>query len=263
MQGFQQQIMMDEGGGLPYTTNLLWQFDANNNANLYDATSGGSNPANGGTVARWEAENDTAIKFVNASASEQPTWNTGGLNGKSYVAFDGSNDTLQLQTWDSSYAPTFFTVFLVVSNYSDGDSYPTFFSVGSGSSEGLNMYYINSTNNAEASYGSWTTNEVTETNGSFTDGSSNIYRFRGGINSFLYNNEIKINNDSVFTGSSPVSNEFGTRNRAIFGAMISGSTGELYDADCRLYEVLYYSERVSDANCTLIQDYLNDKYSVY
>lgn len=257
-------MMMSVDGGLPYTTNLLWQFDANNNSNLYDATSGGSNPSNGGTVARWEAENDTAIKFVNSAASEQPTWNTGGLNGKSYVAFDGSNDTLQIQTWDSSYAPNRFTVFLVVSNYSDSDSYPTFFSVGSGSSEGLNMYYLNSTNDAEASYGSWVTNEVTETNGSFTDGSSNIYRFRGGVDSFLNpNNEIKINNDSVFTGTAPASDEFGTRNRAIFGAMISGSTGELYDADCRLYEVLYYSERVDDANCTLIQDYLNDKYSVY
>ena len=252
--------MMDNDG-LPYKSNLIWHFDASNNANLYDATSGGSNPSSNGTVARWEAENDTAIKFINASASEQPTWNTGGINGKSYVEFDGSNDTLQLQTWNSSYAPTEFTVFLVVSNYSQSDSYPTFYSVGSGASNGLNMYYVNSSNNAEAAYGSWSGNEVTETNNSFTDGSSNIYRFRGGAGAV--NNEIKINNDSVFTGTAPGTDRFGTTNRAIFGAMVSGSTGEARDADCRLYEIIYYGERVSDANCTLIQDYLNDKYTIY
>ncbi len=254
-------MMMNVDGGLPYTTNLLWHFDASENTNIYTTTGGTSNPSNGGTVARWDAENDNTIRFQNTTASEQPTWNTGGINGKSYIAFDGSNDTLQLLQWYSSYAPNSFTVFLVVSNYSDSSSYPTFFSVGSGNSEGLNMYYINSTNNGEASYGSWISNEVTETNNSFTDGSSNIYRFRGGAGAV--NNEIKINNDSVFTGTAPTSNEFGTRDRAIFGAMVSGNNGEQYDADCRLYEVLYYSERVSEANCTLIQDYLNDKYSVY
>lgn len=257
-------MMMNVQGGLPYTTNLLWHFDASENTNIYTSTGGTTNPVNGGTVARWDAENDNTIRFQNTTASEQPTWNTGGLNGKSYIAFDGSNDTLQLLQWDSSYAPNRFTVFLVVSNYSDSDSYPTFFSVGSGSGAGLNMYYINSTNNGEASYGSWISNEVTETNNSFSDGSSNIYRFRGGVDSFLNpDNEIKINNDSAFTGTAPTSNSFGSQNRAIFGAMISGSTGELYDADCRIYEVIYYSERVSAANCTLIQEYLNDKYNVY
>lgn len=257
-------MMMNVDGGLPYTTNLLWHFDASENTNIYTTIGGTTNPSNGGTVARWDAENDNTIRFQNTTASEQPTWNTGGINGKSYIAFDGSNDTLQLLTWDSSYAPSAFTVFLVVSNYSDSDSYPTFFSVGSGNSEGLNMYYINSTNNGEASYGSWITNEVTETNNSFTDGSTNIYRFRGGNTSFLNpNNEIKINNDSVFTGTEPTSNSFGTQNRAIFGAMISGSSSEAYNADCRIYEVIYYGERVSAVNCLLIQEYLNDKYTVY
>lgn len=67
----------------------LW-LDASDGASLYDETSGGSVVTAGGLVARWQDKSANARHFT-ASGSARPTLTASGLNGKSVVTFDGSD----------------------------------------------------------------------------------------------------------------------------------------------------------------------------
>ncbi len=62
----------------------LW-LDANDSTTLFDATSGGSTPANGGTVRRWEDKSANARHVT--EATNAPTRQTGVQNSRDVVRF--------------------------------------------------------------------------------------------------------------------------------------------------------------------------------
>jgi len=62
----------------------LW-LDANDSSTLFDATSGGSTPSNGGTVRRWE-DKSTNGRHV-TEATNAPTRQTGVQNSRDVVRF--------------------------------------------------------------------------------------------------------------------------------------------------------------------------------
>jgi hypothetical protein len=71
----------------------LW-LDAADTATLFDATSGGSLPANNGGVARWVDKGPNAFAFTQGTANNRPQRKTQQLNGLDGIYFDGSNDCL-------------------------------------------------------------------------------------------------------------------------------------------------------------------------
>lgn len=78
--------------------NLTLWLDASDSGTLFDATSGGSLPANNGAVARWVDKGPSAFAFTQGTSNNRPVRVTGDKNGLDGVKFDGSNDSLYAQS---------------------------------------------------------------------------------------------------------------------------------------------------------------------
>jgi hypothetical protein len=74
-------------------TTALW-LDASDASTLFDATTGGSAPADGGGVARWEDKSGNGYHATQGTSGNQPTRETTELNGLDVVRFNGSSDTM-------------------------------------------------------------------------------------------------------------------------------------------------------------------------
>lgn len=74
--------------------NLTLWLDASDSGTLFDATTGGSLPANNGGVARWMDKGPSAFAFTQSISNNRPFRVTGDKNGLDGVKFDGSNDSL-------------------------------------------------------------------------------------------------------------------------------------------------------------------------
>lgn len=93
--------------------NLALWLDGSDSTTLFDATAGGSLPANGGQVARWEDKSGNARHFVQATSGFQPLRQTGVQNGLSVVRFDGTDDRLGIGSSDLGRNITGATVYIV------------------------------------------------------------------------------------------------------------------------------------------------------
>lgn len=95
---------------LPVTSNLALRLDASNFASIFDATTGGNQVSDGGTVARWEDQSGNARHATQGTANNRPIFKLfyGDVGG---ICFDGSNDSLIGDLFAS--APSSETVFII------------------------------------------------------------------------------------------------------------------------------------------------------
>lgn len=95
---------------LPVTSNLSLRLDASAPSSVYDAISGGSIVADGGTVARWEDQSGNGRHATQATANNRPIFKRffGDVGG---ICFDGANDSLIGDLFSS--APSAETVFII------------------------------------------------------------------------------------------------------------------------------------------------------
>ena len=94
---------------------LVAWYDAADANTLFDATSGGSTPSNGGAVARWEDKSGNAYHLTQATAGLRPSYQTSGINSQGALQFnsDALARSVNLGTADVTVA--------VVSNQSAGN----------------------------------------------------------------------------------------------------------------------------------------------
>lgn len=78
----------------PANTTVPFWLDGSDSATLFDATSGGSTPSAGGSVARWEDKSGSAFHVTQSGTTARPSRQTTVQNGLDVVRFDGSNDIL-------------------------------------------------------------------------------------------------------------------------------------------------------------------------
>jgi hypothetical protein len=71
----------------------LW-LDASDSATLFNAASGGSTPANGAGIGRWEDKSGNGRNFTQSTSGSRPLRQTAVQNGLDVVRFDGSNDIM-------------------------------------------------------------------------------------------------------------------------------------------------------------------------
>ena len=64
-------------------------------ATLFDATSGGNLPADGGQIARIEDKSGNGFHLTQATSVNRPLRRVANLNGKDGIDFDGSNDWIE------------------------------------------------------------------------------------------------------------------------------------------------------------------------
>jgi len=89
----------------------LW-LDASDSATLFDATSGGSLPADGSTVARWEDKSGNARHATQSTAGSRPTRKTAIKNSLDVIRLDGG-DCLQGATPPIASTATALTIVTV------------------------------------------------------------------------------------------------------------------------------------------------------
>lgn len=90
--------------------NLVFWLDASDNTTLFDATTGGSNVAASGAVARWEDKSGNANHVTQSTANNRPTLLAADLNSLDGLDFDGTNDSLGTSTAVANAPLTVFVV---------------------------------------------------------------------------------------------------------------------------------------------------------
>ena len=99
----------------------LW-LDGADATSMFDATSGGSQVAAGGAVARWQDKSGNGKHCTQATSGNRPVLTSSALNGRSAVTFDGNGDLMQF----SGTSRTDETIFAVVQQTADQAGQKTF-----------------------------------------------------------------------------------------------------------------------------------------
>jgi hypothetical protein len=88
-------------------------------------------------VSEWRDKSGNGRNAIQLTASNQPVYTIGGLNGRNILTFDGTNDHL-IHSFNASPAP--HSVFVVARRITGGGSYQAIFTaIASGSSFGVNI----------------------------------------------------------------------------------------------------------------------------
>jgi hypothetical protein len=107
-------------------TTLLW-LDAGDTTKLFDATTGGSLPADNGQVARIEDKSGNNYHGTQSTSEARPLRLSSGLNSLSTLSFDGTDDALRISTatvatlFNASYK--LYVVFKATSSTNNSFSY--------------------------------------------------------------------------------------------------------------------------------------------
>lgn len=254
---------MLQKSGIPVSSNLLLHFDATNPIYVY--TDAGVTPvsANGQSVARWRNTISNDYYQQAATPSNRPTFMTGGLNGKSYVLFDGVNDCMEM-AWATKFATNAKSWFAVMTPLASnaGTTYPYFFSFGQ-ATKGTGIYMYNSNPKYwEWSQGGWTIDFVRSATSSYVQGSPKILigrssypRTSTGIK--LWASGLETTNQSSNT---PI--DYGTPQRAIIGGEPDGNTSIRNKSNFAVYEFGFFDKSLSDTETALLYNFFRTKYGI-
>lgn len=100
----------------PKMLSPVYWFDSSDLNTLFDATSGGSTPVNGGGVARWEDKSGNGRHLTQPTALSRPVRTDALQNGKTGLGFDNGDDVMAGPRFDLTAA----TCFMVVSRLGIG-----------------------------------------------------------------------------------------------------------------------------------------------
>lgn len=219
---------------LPYTTNLFAHFDAADGATIFDSNSGGSQTANNGAVGRWEDKSGNGRHWIQATANNRPVLRENNRAGRAGIEFDGTNDGLTFVATLPSTATVFYVLNIETSNrvpFKEDDTTSNYFgyyhtaeggnAVGAGTAQ---RWYING-------------REMNNWDGNMTPYFVRFWTFSNGVVTTC----IKGLQLSTWSGLS-----------------IGAYTGAFFDGFA--YEVIIYSEAVSDTNRALVETYLRSKW---
>jgi hypothetical protein len=249
--------------GIPVSSNLLLHYDATNPIYVY--TDAGITPvsAGGQIVYRWKSTVSNDYYQQAATPSNRPTFYTGGVNGKSYVWFDGVNDCMEM-LWNTKFATNAKSFFAVMTPLASnaGTAYPFFFSFGQ-ATKGTDVYmYNNSPKYWEWSQGGWTIDYARSLTTSYVQGSPRILigrssypRTSTGIKLWVSGSETA--NVSVNT---PV--DYGTPRRAIIGGEPDGNTTIRNKANFAVYEFGFFDRDLTNTETVLLSNFFRTKYGI-
>ncbi|MFM6669887.1 MAG: hypothetical protein ACKPJO_07110 [Dolichospermum sp.] len=115
------------GNAFFFAQNQLWTPSQISTALWLDADDANTITLNGSTVSQWNDKSGNGRNATQATASNQPTYTTNGLNGKPVLTFDGINDFLVSST--GTYGPN-ISMF-AVARQDGGSSYQRIVNIGS------------------------------------------------------------------------------------------------------------------------------------
>ena len=254
----------DEGGGSlpPITADLLWQFDASTNANLY-SNAGTTKVLSGGTVQQFNSS--IGSRFAQQdTASERPEWySTGGQNGKGYLEFGAVFNEWLYMAWESAFSSQNYSNYMVVeaTGTNSGEVYPFYGFIGDDVSTGIGLYFRSSSNQYEMSATDWNFDFVN--NSDYADNTVQIFSFRatnGGGSASL---KLLVNDGTETSTDGSTTFDFGTTDPLVILGACNQSGDDVRHINMKFYEWLSYDTLHSDAERNQVMTYLNDKYNIY
>jgi hypothetical protein len=215
----------------------VW-LDASDASTLFNATSGGSLPANNAIVARWEDKSGNGRHFTRATAN-QPTRVTSAVNSKDAVRFVGAQYITR--TGGTFGAADIVDVFFVSQT---SDTAYVFLS----SSTNGGAYYDATQNNGNSALGGFNSPTVSQ------------YRVNGA--------NVTNTRSALLTARGSTANIL-----SVIGSTVTGSAWEGLELNYRhgggfdvsdgyACELLIYSSSVSTADRNAIESYLGNKWGV-
>lgn len=230
----------------------LW-LDASDSTTLF-TDSAGSTPAtaDGDPVGRWSDKSGNSNHMLQTDGTKKSLLKVNILNGKSIIRNDGVNDFLKSTTGGADLS---FTVF--ATNIKRGGQGLNMMAVSMGEETTAKrrcMWHPANGNTWPNTVGFNGFSRDVQANLSWVTGTANIAQFRitsGAI-------QIAKNNSAWTTSTSPGLVAY-TATSIFLGS--NNQMTEIFNGDYA--EVLVYAAALSDADRTLILDYLNTKWGVY
>jgi hypothetical protein len=226
---------------------IMW-LDANDTSTLFDATSGGSNvTANDTAIARWEDKSTSAKHFKQSTSNNRPKLFTSSQNSKNIIRFDGTNDTMSM---DSAFSgKTEVCYFIALKRVLDP---PT-----TASKTGHPMEFLWATGTQHhypwtdgVIYDATLTN-IRKTTVNPTPSLANFHLYNVEAKSGLWTS--RLNKTQIFTTAS---NTIG-----IGGTTIGGGSG-VYFFDGDIGEFIAYDSILSSSDRGKVEDYLYTKWGI-
>lgn len=256
-------FMLGKSGSVPVLDGLLLHFDATKPTYVY--TDAGITPvsASGQAVARWRSTMSNDYYQQAATPAYRPTFYTGGLNGKSYVSFDGVNDAMEM-AWATKFATNSKSWFMVMTPLASnaGTSYPFFLSFGQ-ATKGTSIYmYNNNPKYWEWSQGGWTINFVRSATSDYVQGTPKILIGRSSYPGSSTGIKLWTSGNATANQSSNPVIDYGTNPRAIIGGEPDGNTTIRNKSMMAMYEFGFYNKSLTDTETTLLSNYFRTKYGI-
>jgi hypothetical protein len=256
-------FMLGKSGSVPVLDGLLLHFDATKPTYVY--TDAGVTPvsASGQAVARWRSTMSNDFYQQAATPSNRPTFFTGGLNGKSYVNFDGVNDCMEM-AWATKFATNAKSFFIVMTPLASTPTmaYPYFFSFGQ-ATKGTQIYmYNNSPKYWEWSQGGWTVNFARSATSDYVQGTPKILIGRSAYPGSATGIKLWVSGNETHSQSSNSVINYGTPPRAVIGGEPDGNTTIRNKSNFSVYEFGFFNKFLTDTERTLLANYFRTKYAI-
>lgn len=225
----ERRMMLD--ASLPVVAGQVLWLDAADATTIRDADgdnastgTGGGNNGFSGSVATWVDKSSSGYNVSNATASQQPAYTVGGLNGRNVVTFDGTTD--RLTNLAAPIGGDDYTIF-VVFNRTTAAGRDAVFELTQGTSR--NALFINESANKLGYYmnGGWS-----HSSGVYTAGTYELVSMvQDNTSANLWRNGA--NQISGVTGARSATNQIYVGDDSSTGDQLQGNIAELiiYDRD--------------------------------
>jgi hypothetical protein len=227
---------------VPITSGRVLHLDASVASSLFDATSGGSAVAIGGSVARWEDQSGNGRHATQSTSNNRPVYrkydDVGGL------FFDGSNDDIT-GSFTSLSSQTICVACRLGYNLTNKRLFTLKRASGGDVSATGYIPLILTSNAGGGTLGSYTTDYRVSTTPKATDIS--IFAVHTGTELYLR-----------FNGT-----DTSTFAHTLTGTFTNYSLGGNFGADafnCLIHEVIVFDSALSSSDRTSIDNYFKDKY---
>jgi len=236
----------------------LW-LDASDGSTLFDATTGGSLPADGGLVARWEDKSGNARHATQATSGSRPTRVVAGKNGRDVLNFDGSADFMATVAFGGSQTWTRWVVFVSqASQYKIICAHASAFDSPNGADYlATNLQRLETTQNGSSGTSLLSSKTASANNtptGTYVLASQSCDGTNAGQTPRL--------NGATFASTNSFANNPGTFTKASTAYGIGATNSGVSPTNCRIAEVFHVPGVVTTENREAMDRYLISKWAL-
>jgi len=226
-------------------TNEIW----------FDASSLGLSDTD--PVANWTDISGNSNDGTQGISANQPTFNTGQINGLPAVIFDGSDDFIPFD--GSVLAGKDYTVIYVGQRHSNGLDAVGIGGTNTGANNNLHLYWTGTQFRAEHWSNNLRTNMVTGQtyDGGTVQGTFGIFTTR--LGSTEADPQRRNYQNNFYLGGR---NNNAQLNSWVGAALARFNDGTAYYSDVDIAEVIIYSTAINEVQLEIVHNYLSEKYGI-